>query len=680
MNLFQNASPRLVLTGFDDRSVRAPLPEAEPLPIHLPLFFTFAEMGPEGAHLVSGNSLLRLYGDNTVNYRSPFAKHVTPFIREVNAAGNAIFIHRLKPEGAATASISFSLDILPKTLPVYEREDDGSYKLANGERIETSDTVEGFVARWVIEPVTGAVGTETQRAGSMSEAGVQSTIYPIFNVPASFFGSYGNGLGIRFSAPTTQGLEPIDDEMAIGQGSYFYRMEVVRRPEPRSSAVTVRTISSERMVEFSLKPGAINPNFETDLFVDEVVMKAYRDLEDFSTGVPLYGPFDNFYVYHDNVQAVSEMIFNAEQPLSELPEGEGNEYLINLFSATNLDGSPYHAFMLYGALDNAPELTELATHYLSGGDDGDLSDEAFDLAVRQQLDFFGELDVHYEDMARYPISAFYDSGFSLQTKRSIGKILSVRKDVHVAVATQDVSLPPLSISEESSMAVALRAALRLHPESTIHGTPACRGVVMGHSGRLIGSEWTKLVPGTLELAIKRARYLGAGDGVMRGPFSYDEDPNNHVQFIREINNTWKPQGVRNRDWANGLVWAQYYDRTRLFFPAFQTVYDNDTSVLNSDLNMQIATELNKVCHRVWRELVGNTKLTNEQFIERSNEKIVEYTRDRFDGRVVIVPDTFYTPADEARGFSWHCRIHMYANVMKTVSIATVVTHRLEDLA
>jgi hypothetical protein len=123
----------------------------------------------------------------------------------------------------------------------------------------------------------------------------------------------------------------------------------------------------------------------------------------------------------------------------------------------------------------------------------------------------------------------------------------------------------------------------------------------------------------------------------------------------------------------------YGDRRTLFIPAFQTAYDDDTSVLNSDINMQIAVELNKVCFRVWRELVGNGKLTNAQFIQRSNELIVEYTKNRFDGRVVIVADTFYSRDDVTRGYSWHANIHMYANTLKTLGQSTIVTHRMSDL-
>ena len=54
-------------------------------------------------------------------------------------------------------------------------------------------------------------------------------------------------------------------------------------------------------------------------------------------------------------------------------------------------------------------------------------------------------------------------------------------------------------------------------------------------------------------------------------------------------------------------------------------------------------------------------------------------KDRFDERVVIVPDTYETKYDEQRGYSETCKIHVYGNNMKTVTSFTVVAHRRSEL-
>lgn len=673
--------PRHILTGFDDQSARAPLAGSDSLPIHLPLFFTFAKEGQFTPQLTAGLPMINHYGEETFDLKSKFTTHASPFIVGTNGFANQMLIHRLRAPGVAQATLRISLDLLAVEMPIYERDEGGNFRVdVNGDLIPTGQTTPGYVGKYVLGQISDNLGGASVSPGSMSEAGVQSILYPIADVPASSFGSGGNGTGLRLSAPNERSLEPIDTELAQRQKGYIYRLEVVKRSTERTTPVVTKTLTAERYVEFSLNPEAFDDRFDGELFADKKVLPAYRDIEDFTTGLPAYGPFEAFHFYHENIATVSKAIQEKEAPVNnDIPAGEESCYLINILSARNFNGSPYQSFALRGSMENEPEFTDISTHYLFGGKDGDTSNKAFNVAVKEQLDNFGTLGTTYLDNARYPFSVFYDSGFDIDTKKAIGKVLGARQDVHVCVSTQDVSIPQLSVSQESSMAVSLRASLRLIPESILYGTPCCRAVVMGQSGYIIGSKYSELVPVSYELCMKRARYMGASTGTMNTIRSYDEDPLNHIEFLRGLNNTWSPETVRNKDWDAGLVTARYYDHKRLHIPAVQTVYDDDSSVLNSDINMQIAVELNKVSFRVWRELVGNSKLTKQQFIERSNEKIVAKTQDRFDGRVVIVPETYYSPADKANGASWSVRLHMYANTNPTVAMSTVVTHRLEDL-
>lgn len=678
--IIKNAAPEIYFTGFDDQSTRQLPIDPEAIPIHCPLFFSFTEKGPEDALMVSGRSLVETYGDQTLNYRSKFATHVTPFIKGCNAKANAFMLKRLRPEGAKTATLALSIDLLPTQIPVYERDTDGNYRLdVSGARIATGDTTPGFIGKWIVEELTGPAGVRTQRPGSQTDGATQSIIYPVMDIAASSFGSWGSLTGLRLWAPTTRGMDPLDDELAVSQKAYVYRAQVLRRADVRSSGLVSKTLNGDNWVDFSLNPDAINTRLDSELFVDKVLLQAYRDLDDVTTGVPQYGPFQGIYVYHDTVKQISAAVHANESLLSAELSEAGTEHLVNLFGATTTSGAPYHSFQLLGALDGAAELSENATHYLLGGDDGNVSVSEYERLVAEQLDNFGSLDVPFYDMAKYPISAFYDTGFDIEVKRKIPKLMGFRPDIHVALGTYSATHRPLTLGEESSMALALRSALRVYPESTIFGTPACRGVVVAQSGYVIGDNYPSMVPGTYELMMKRASYAGSGNGFLDPESSYTTHPGNIVQYIKNVQNTSRPLNVRNRDWANGLVWIQNYDTTRQFFPAFQTVYDNDTSVLNSDMNMQIAVELNKVCFRVWRELVGNDKLTTDEFIQKSNELIVEKTLDRFDGRVEIRAETMLTRNDQTRGYSWTTKIHMYGNVMKTVNVATVVTHRMEDL-
>jgi hypothetical protein len=156
-------------------------------------------------------------------------------------------------------------------------------------------------------------------------------------------------------------------------------------------------------------------------------------------------------------------------------------------------------------------------------------------------------------------------------------------------------------------------------------------------------------------------------------------PASEVTMFRNVNVTFTPATVRNKDWANGLNWVESYGRRSLYFPAIKTVYDNDTSVLNSFFTMMACVELQKIGERARRRFSGVSSLTNAQFIERINEYVVKAAEGKFDGRFVIRPKAYFTQADRARGFSYTLPIEIYAPGMLTVGTLSIEAYRMSDL-
>ena len=89
--------------------------------------------------------------------------------------------------------------------------------------------------------------------------------------------------------------------------------------------------------------------------------------------------------------------------------------------------------------------------------------------------------------------------------------------------------------------------------------------------------------------------------------------------------------------------------------------------------------VNKVAHAAWREFSGVSGLTNAQLVDRVNEFVYNRTKDRFDGRYVIVPNATVTEMDALRGFSWTLPISIYSPSMKQVMTTSVQAYRIEDL-
>jgi hypothetical protein len=302
-----------------------------------------------------------------------------------------------------------------------------------------------------------------------------------------------------------------------------------------------------------------------------------------------------------------------------------------------------------------------------------------DLVAERVKEYANPLSV-LQDTAKYPESIIWDSGFSLTTKYALASFISLRKDTAVVVATFDAGGPSLTASEDSSLAVALRTRFQMYPESDYFGTPVMRAMIVGRDGKMLNSQYNGRLPLTHELAVKSARYMGAGNGKWKPGFNFDHAPDSLVEMFHDVSATFTPATVRNKDWAAGLNWVQSYGRRSLFFPALKTVYDNDTSVLNSFFTMMACVELQKVGERAWRRFSGVSSLTNLQLKERVEEFVKDNTVGRFDDRFVIVPEVYFTDADLQRGYSWGLRIKIYAPNMKTVMTLSVQAYRLDDLA
>tara|TARA_B100000700_G_scaffold155074_1_gene172235 strand:- start:22559 stop:24616 length:2058 start_codon:yes stop_codon:yes gene_type:complete len=677
------AAPKAILKGVRDESGGNLPVIPEQIPTHLPHVFLFTEKGPLEPQIVSGSSAQRMYGSKSFDLRSKYATHQTVLASVLNGNGNAMMVQRLKPEDAnAPATIRLSLEVVSDQVPVYQRNPDGSVALdVDGKPIETGDTVAGNRARWLVtHSETGEIGNAQAQAGEMLNANdEQSTVYPIMDLQVSDFGAHGNLKGLRMFAPTLSSSQVANESAIVDQSAFLFRMQMIERPDARSQPNIIETKRGSQTVEFSLKPGSIDKNFDAELYAGDILLDAYRDLDVLPKQ---YGPFNGLHVYQDDIDTVLEMLYTAEQPQQpDWPtDPEEAKYLFNFVGGEDLEGNAYHTLKLEGVAGGGAVFTPNTNHYAAGGSDGTISFENLNKLVKNECEQYGDGEFPLLDTAMYPHSVFYDTGFDLDTKKAMLIPMSRRKDVVTILSTQDVLLPQNTAEQESAMATTLRAAARAFPESEVYGTSVCRAVVIGHSGELLRSPYKGLLPLTIQFADMCSSFMGAGDGIWKADRGFDTAPYNQVDMFKNVNATYKPQNVYDNDWDAGLVWVQNFDRRSLFFPAIQTVYDDSTSTLNSAINMFIVAEVEKVAERAWRQLTGNSKLTADQFIERSDDLIADMTQGRFDDRVIVVPRTEFTDIDEELGYAWSTTIELYMNNMRSVGSYTIVARRRADFA
>lgn len=560
---------------------------------------------------------------------------------------------------------------------------------------------------------------------------VKSTLYPLMDLPVNFFGKYGDRIGISLDAPNALDIEGANTALMATLKSYLYRLTLVERPEFDTTPIVTNTLFGEKSIDISLKEETYNPQLDDQpISIEQAVPLNYQATDD-ETVTPIYAPFGKIHVYRELMDELlttlceggivvnpSETTIGEDQydgdanrdtngiPFLDTPANYG---LLNFLTGVDQYGRPYYTFdisksVLFGGV----AFGKSNVIYATGGNDGleikastgrpDVAKNAlmFDKLVAAQLNQYGSL-IRFTDLLKYPTSCIYDTGFSIKTKEAMVKVIERRKDMYLVIATHrfgeylnpntpldaewELKTGQQSETEENAIASALMTRLKLAPESEAYGTRVCRAIIFKQSGMIIGEKYPYFVPLSYHLADASSYYMGVSDGRWRsdGRSAPDDYPRNVITTLNKINNTSQSMESYHRDWANGLCYAINHDTGRQFIPALQTVYFDDTSTLNSFITIAGACEVEKVCVRSWRELVGGSRLTPNEFLQRSNESIAALVQDRFDSRFTIVPNTQFTAGDEIRGYSWTCTVSIYNDVMKLVGQYTVVSDRLQNL-
>lgn len=698
-----NAAPMVVDNGTRDLSTRVVPSSPLEIPQHLPKFYIFAEKGPMGPNYMDlGNaSLTQIYGDATFDVNDKYYSHQTPFLQAAASAGNNCVVHRLPGAGGFdVAHVTLYLDVLRTQVPLYEKNIDGSLRLDNnGEPMQQTDnngdpmTLPGFKLGWVLRSIVKNLGeyqpgTYSVRPGVQIEFGSQSTQYPIFEFSAADAGEFGNKLAIKLFAGQDSDISGFPSAV-LNDGKmfpmYFGMSKVVDKITGKSASVL--NSFGAQFSRFLPKVKGVDPQSGAIADLSKVLKDQYIQLP-----AELASGLGSVYVYEENLVSLLTEFYEGEMNITDphrdsvINNSEENIYAINFLSFVSSNGSPYQSMKLVDVEDGV-RLTKNTNIWLSGAKDGDMNTGLMNSLVIADMDNYNNALHEYNDLVLHPESIIYDSGFSLAAKKALAKFISRRKDTFVVLSTfeqpyidpEPESGAPQTLAEQYSVGVALKTMMELYPESATFGTPVMRGMVIGGSGEIINSLYTPRVPVTYEVVHKAARYMGAKNGAWKNGFLFDRAPQSVVTQLKNIDVTWVPASTRNTLWSVGVNFVLNYKIRTQFFPALQTVYENDTSVLNSFFTAVAISYLNKVQHAAWREFSGSISLTNAQLEEAVNTFIANQVKDKFDGKFVVVPDTVVTELDEIRGYSWTSNIKIYANNMKTVMTAQVEAYRSSDL-
>lgn len=682
-----NAAPMTYSLGTQDNSTRQVSIIPTPIPNHCPKTFIYAAKGEGDPIFLTPAGILRYFGSDTFDPNKAYYNHATAMLETISAAANSSVVQRIIPDDAVTANMTIYLDVLTTTVNIYQRNSDGSIAYdANGAPISTG-TTQGYKVKWVKQfyttenDVQTKLGMATQKTGTMTDpgTGATSTMYPIFDVAANSPGNFGSLSAIRLWAANYK--DPIDPSVLTKGRVFPYFFSMYTSPDVNTSPSLVNSLLGAAYVALGMKkttPLGLQP------FKD--VMTSYNNTENASLPYTL-NDLNTLNVYQANIDLLTTMFITAEIPYadagwdftaSSVPADD--KYLFNIVSGSNFSGIPYTTYQFVDDSDSF-RFGKLTNVFTSGGFDGTMSAQAYDTAVATLMAEYLDPDAKVQDLALNPESIIYDSGFGVNTKLALTQFIGLRKNTNVALSPYVVNDNdiPNDVALDISVATLLKARLSLFPESDYFGTPVMRGYVIGQSMLLNNSTYAKRVPLTFDIASKMASYMGAGNGVWNSSYDPEGQPGSIISTGKSIKPEFLSATARYNNWFLGLNWAQAYDLRSFYTPAYKTIYNNDTSVLNSFITVQAIAAINTIVNTMWRGMQGISKLSAAQF----KRKIVDYMNDAtkglFDGRFVIIPVPEITALDAERGYSITLAVKVYAENMETVLTTYTQAYRMTDL-
>lgn len=396
--------------------------------------------------------------------------------------------------------------------------------------------------------------------------------------------------------------------------------------------------------------------------------------------------------------------------------------LFNIFTGRDVNDVPYFSFdvrdslMFGGVAVNSESVV-----YAQGGEDGlwSFADgspatlvnlKMLDDAMRNFLNTFGRGKDQLKDILRYPITQVIDSGWSLDTKLAHSNILSARPDIHLEIGTQAVAektnvsvdlgpvykgystsaktalsselldgwnwQPRLTGEQDEAIATRLRTFFGLTPESVFFGTPVMRVHVFGHSGYDVNDTYEHSLPGSFDRGLAMARFTGVTGWDKANDFT--ENDNRKPMFLKDMSYSYRDEDVADSAWATGMNFLRSHDIVDNFWPAIQSIYPHQDSILANAKFVLVASKCHYYGMEIWRSISGENK-TDEQFKQELEDEAYRIIGGKFTEDVRIVVEAILTEADVARGYSGYLKFHIGVGSPRTKLVYSVHGYTLDQL-
>lgn len=617
------AAPRANLRGIDDKSTRQVPYEPTPLAQHTPLLMLMTKRGPVEPLFLGIDGFDIFYDLESLGENSVWHSHQSELARiALETANSSVVVKRIVDENSKTAGVCIGKDIVTNKI-----------KTIHPDEVENSNLLQ---------------------------------FTPILEFTAADPGNWGNHIGIQIYKAN----DKKQNTLGVILDAVIYEAVVIREDAITGQQRNVPNLYGETSTFFTMKRDSIGNG--VDYFFDQVMNNSYIEDVDKITRQQYFSDFTL------HVEAVSTLAANPtkywkEDVLTSLSSNGVNAFRAGLptFAIGGDDGfHKYSTSVIENRLDRTRKYEEACKMWLSGIDETN----------------------PITDMAQYPYSTIWDSGFTRETKVEFKNILQHRKDVWIAMAVTSANRyyedgadtvfdyqPKLTNQESISLGVYYRSIFSGIPESMAFGTPTVRATLVGQDGVDRGSQYRKRQTLNVDLFRKVAKYCGTGDGKWKSQYAFDQDGLNTLEGWHDLSMDYLSPTVTDDAWDAGLIYVQNKDVKRKFFPTYQTIYPDDTSVLNNIFTMMACCWIEKNHHKGWTMVTGDSKSTNLEIAEKLDQFLNSSLMNAFDGRFITVSKTYYTRSDDANGFSFTTDTTIYSNMTKHTANYKISAHRMSDI-
>lgn len=615
-------------------------PQAEDLPLFKPLFLIMSSKGRVGVPTFKRNIVecKDEYGAETFDRFSKYYSNES-FGIEKNFEQNAgAFIVRVASENAKRSSCVL-LAHVTKDVQVTQYQKDSTGKRIVDEETGnwipevdgTNEVVKhsGTRIKFTTRPLGEGEELDEVEYQTVSEGGVETTIYPIFVFENVSHGVHGDRTGFSLFYDYNADNEDMESRM----GSLMFGFSAAEKDYKTDIVSLINTTYLQKKVDFCFDPDALNPATRVRMGFEDIIEDRY------SEGLPF-----NIHPYTDHIRTICEDIMLHESDFRDFETA----WMINPLTGRDQEGLHYDT--LEFSSESEVTFDDEYVIYLTGGDDGDTSREAFNALVAEYLK--GDVFPEIRDPYLYPYTNIIDLGFSLDTKYALIDTLSMREEPILTLSTWIDGEKPNDAATEMAILMDLYAKARLHPECAIEGTDALRVEIVPQGGTPINGGPRGTVPQTIERLVHFTKHYSTP--IISGVIGGSDDT--QLTVLKNIQPTFTSGTVKEMMKTYGANYSQPYTMTRkFFFPSITTIYDNLASPLR-DMSFAAALMHCKYKARdVWSRTTG-MEVPVEHLAATVENQLKGYMDRMLNGRYEYTLHCYQTEEEKRQGGILHCAV------------------------